>query len=365
MNGNKRPSMFEVARLAGVSHQTVSRVINHSPDVSDATRAKVKQAIAQLGYRRSNSARALASNRSRTVGLIACSIDFYGPISTLASIELGVRHHDMFLSVVIVPQQEFERKGFDSAGRSFSEQDVDALVFIAPTDATLLAALRMDTVVPRIIITSTHGAVTVDEAVALSGTKGPVSFIGIDQWTAMHNIADMLHGFGHRDTMYLTGPSNWRDAASRRLAWEHYCAKLGMATRILDVDSWDSGKAYLALNETLDACQSAGEQPPTAIVCANDNQAVGAIRALHEHGLRIPEDVSVVGFDDIPGADNFYPPLTTVHPHFTEVGIKATASMLSMLGAADAPQFDRTAHGSGLVLADLTVRDSTGPAPAR
>ncbi|NEG77782.1 LacI family DNA-binding transcriptional regulator [Bifidobacterium avesanii] len=361
--------MFEVARLAGVSHQTVSRVINHSPDVSDATRAKVEHAIAQLGYRRSNSARALASNRSRTVGLIACSIDFYGPINTMASIELGVRHHDMFLSVVIVPQEEFEKSGFDSAGRSFSEQDVDALVFITPTDATLLAALRMNTTVPRIIITSTHGAVTADEALALSGTKGPVSFIGIDQWTAMHDVADLLHGLGHRSTLYLTGPSNWRDAATRRLAWEHYCAKLGMATRTIDVDSWEAGRAYDAVNAAIDAHRrqpsEADAQAPTAIVTANDNQAVGAIRALHEHGLRIPEDVSVVGFDDIPGADNFYPPLTTVHPHFSEVGLKVTGSMLAMLGAAEPPQFDRTAHGTGLVLADLVGRGSVGPARER
>lgn len=357
--------MFEVARLAGVSHQTVSRVINHSPDVSDATRAKVEHAIAQLGYRRSNSARALASQRSRTVGLIACSIDYYGPISTLASIETGVRHHDMFLSVVIVPKDEFDRQGFDSAARSLSEQDVDALVFIAPTDATMLAALRMNTVVPRVIITSTHGAVTVEEAKALSGTKSPVAFLGIDQWNAVRDVADMLYGLGHRNTLYLNGPSNWRDATTRRMAWEHYCDRLGMATRAVDVDSWDAQDAYRVVTDMLnDRGPADGTSCPTAIVTANDNQAAAVMRALHERGLRIPEDVSVVGFDDIPGADNYYPPLTTVHPRFDQVGVHATACLLSLLGEAEPPKFERTAHGTGLVPADLVRRDSVGPACA-
>ena len=360
--GNKRPSMFEVARLAGVSHQTVSRVINNSPDVSDATRAKVERAIAQLGYRRSNSARALASQRSRTVGLIACSIDYYGPISTLASIETGVRHHAMFLSVVIVPEEEFIRQGFDSAARSLNEQDVDALVFIAPTDATLLAALRMETVVPRVIITSTHGAVTVEEAKALSGAKSPVAFLGMDQWTATHEVVQMLYDLGHRDTLYLNGPSNWRDATTRRLAWEHYCGKLGMTTRALDVDSWEAKDAYRVVTTLLDEKRSAGEALPTAIVAANDNQAAAAMRALHEHGLRIPQDVSVVGFDDIPRADNLYPPLTTVHPRFRQVGVLATECLLALLGEAEAPKFDRTEHGTGLVTAELVRRDSVGPA---
>ncbi|WP_169275901.1 LacI family DNA-binding transcriptional regulator [Bifidobacterium moraviense] len=357
--------MFEVARLAGVSHQTVSRVINDSPDVSDATRAKVEAAIAQLGYRRSNSARALASNRSRTVGLIACSINFFGPINTLASIETGVRRHDMFLSVAIVPRAEFERQGFDSAARSFSEQDVDALICIAPTDKTLLSALRMSTTIPRILLTSSHGTFASDEAVALGGTGGPLAFIGIDQWSAMRDVATLLHDLGHRDALYLTGAKGWRDAVTRHMAWDHYAAKLGIASRTLDVDSWDASAAYAATTEALDGYLSSGQPVPTAIVTANDNQAAAVMRALHEHGLRIPQDVSVVGFDDIPGADNFYPPLTTVHPQFDQVGVKATGALLSLLGEGDAPEFDRTAHGMGLVPADLATRDSTGPAPSR
>ena len=364
-SGNKRPSMFEVARLAGVSHQTVSRVVNNSPDVSAATRAKVEQAIAQLGYRRSNSARALASNRSRTIGLIASSINYYGPINTLASIETGIRRHDMFLSVGIVPETEFVDHGFHSVSQSFSEQDVDAFVFITPTDEMLLAALRMDAVVPRVILTSTHGNVSITEAVSLSGNNSNVTLVGIDQWSAMHNVADLLARHGHRHALYVPGPDTWRDAVTRRVAWTRHANELGIATHYLRTASWDATDAYQAVTAAIDEYQTSGEPLPTAIVAANDNQAVGALRALHEHGLRVPQDVSVVGFDDIPGADNYLPPLTTVHPRFGELGVTAAKSLLSLLGETEAPQFERSEHDIGLVSADLIIRDSVGPAPTR
>ncbi len=144
MGGNrgtsKRPSMFEVAKLAGVSHQTVSRVINDSPDVSAATRAKVQAAIKQLDYRPSNSARALASHRSRTIGLIAGGMKFYGPISAISAIEMMARKHGLFMSVMMVhealcSQSDFEELCDQIADRSTASRGdvqvvVDGLLYI-------------------------------------------------------------------------------------------------------------------------------------------------------------------------------------------------------------------------------------------
>lgn len=124
---NKRPSMFEVAKMAGVSHQTVSRVVNHSPDVSDATREKVLKAIDALGYRPSNSARALASHRSRTIGLIAGGQRFYGPISAISSIEAMARQHGLFMSVSMVHEALCSQTEFDDLCFTFDEMNVDAL----------------------------------------------------------------------------------------------------------------------------------------------------------------------------------------------------------------------------------------------
>ena len=129
---NKRPSMFEVAKMAGVSHQTVSRVINHSPDVSDATREKVQKAIDALGYRPSNSARALASHRSRTIGLVAGGQRFYGPISAISSIEAMARQHGLFMSVSMVHEALCSQTEFDELCSTFDEMNVDAFIFRLP-----------------------------------------------------------------------------------------------------------------------------------------------------------------------------------------------------------------------------------------
>ena len=119
--------------MAGVSHQTVSRVINHSPDVSDATREKVQKAIDALGYRPSNSARALASHRSRTIGLVAGGQRFYGPISAISSIEAMARQHGLFMSVSMVHEALCSQTEFDELCSTFDEMNVDAFIFLTPT----------------------------------------------------------------------------------------------------------------------------------------------------------------------------------------------------------------------------------------
>lgn len=170
---NKRPSMFEVAKMAGVSHQTVSRVINHSPDVSDATREKVQKAIDALGYRPSNSARALASHRSRTIGLVAGGQRFYGPISAISSIEAMARQHGLFMSVSMVHEALCSQAEFDELCSTFDEMNVDAFIFLTPTDVMFSAACRAQITQPRVIVTSTHGSISVQFALDETGRPSP------------------------------------------------------------------------------------------------------------------------------------------------------------------------------------------------
>ena len=180
---NKRPSMFEVAKLAGVSHQTVSRVINHSPDVSEVTRAKVQAAIDRLGYRPSNSARALASQRSRTIGLIAGGLRFFGPSSAISSIETMARAHELFMSVMLVHEAFCSQKDFETLCDTFDEQNVDAFIFLTPTDAMFSAACHAPVQQPRVLITSTHGAVDIRTVIAAirPADQRKVALVGIDQ----------------------------------------------------------------------------------------------------------------------------------------------------------------------------------------
>ena len=308
--GNKRPSMFEVAKLAGVSHQTVSRVINHSPDVSDATREKVQKAIDQLGYRPSNSARALASHRSRTIGLIAGGQHFYGPISTISAIETMARQHGLFVTVSMVHEALCSQEEFDDLCRTFDEMNVDAFIFLTPTDVMFSAACRTRIAQPRVIVTSTHGGIGVQDGLRLMKAAGRrrVSVVGMDQWSAMADVMHLVVEYGHRSVLYFAGPKEWRDAATRLLAWNKLCA----ANAVNSVTVQCETEAYGKMNHILDNIGHTGGNLPTCMVCANDSQAVGVARALHEHGVRIPQDVSLVGFDDMPAMDNMFPPLTTV-----------------------------------------------------
>lgn len=359
----KRPSMFEVAHLAGVSHQTVSRVINDSPDVSESTRERVQAAIKQLGYRPSNSARALASHRSRTIGLIAGGMRFFGPISAIASIEAMARSHGLFISVSMVHEALCTQADFDELTDTFNEQNVDAFIFLTPTDVMFEAACRAQVTQPRVFVTSTHGAMSMHEARSIIGADASerVAFVGVDQWGAMAQIMDLVIAHGHHDAIFFAGPREWRDAATRLSAWEHLCAEHALRSQTVRCNTWDATEAYAKMNHVLDTIGKTGAPLPTVVVASNDSQAVGVARSLHEHGIRIPQDVSVVGFDDMPAMDNMFPPLATVRPDFEALGAAAMREVLRLLGEKDEQVYPDHQHDVGLIPATVMKRASLGP----
>ncbi|RBP97455.1 LacI family transcriptional regulator [Bifidobacterium aemilianum] len=360
----KRPSMFEVAELAGVSHQTVSRVINKSPDVSDATRAKVLKAIRTLDYHPSNSARSLASRRSRTIGLIAGGRNFYGPISTISAIESMARKHGLYLTVSMVHEAQCSEADFESMCLTLDEQNVDAYLFLTPTDVMFSHACRVRVDRPRVIIGSTHGGMSMREGISLLRVDAQkrTAFVGINQWGAMADMAKLVAHYGHRSALYLAGPHEWRDAATRLLAWQKASVALSMRSLIVSSKTWDASEAYARMNHVMERLGASGSSLPTVVVTANDAQAVGVARALHEHGMRIPQDISLVGFDDMPATDNMYPPLTTVRPDFEQLGISAMKETLRLLGEGEEPSYPASSHGVGLVPAIVIRRSSLGPA---
>ena len=172
------------------------------------------------------------------------------------------------------------------------------------------------------MITSTHGELSVSEGLRLihSRERDRVSIVGIDQWGAMAKVVALLGEHGHKSALYFAGPNEWRDAHTRLDAWRKLAASRSIDSQIVRCHTWDASEAYAHMNHLIDEYGRRGAALPTAVVAANDNQAVGIMRALHEHGLRIPQDISVVGFDDMSGVDNMYPPLTTVHPDFEGLG---------------------------------------------
>ncbi|OZG50649.1 LacI family transcriptional regulator [Bombiscardovia coagulans] len=360
-----RPSMFEVAQLAGVSHQTVSRVINHSPDVSEATRSKVQEAIESLDYRPSNSARALASHRSRTIGLVAGGVNYFGPVSSITSIESIAREHGLFMSVMMVNETHCTQNDFESLCENFLQQNVDAFIFLTPTDAMFEAACKAQVSQPRVIVTSTHGAIKADEVVEAKTDDSQIAFTGIDQWGAVHEVARLLAVRGHRTALYVAGPSQWRDATTRLDSWQMAAKRYRIRTAVVRSSTWQARESYGLMNHLIDERGMSGHALPSVVVTANDNQAVGVARALHEHGLRIPQDISLVGFDDIPTVDNMFPPLTTVRPRFADLGVATMRQVLALMKQGEPAQFSSTQHGVGLIGADVIVRSSLGHAVRR
>lgn len=357
--------MFEVAKMAGVSHQTVSRVINDSPDVSPATRERVQQAIETLGYHPSNSARALASHRSRTIGLIASGLRFFGPISTITPIEAVARAHGLFMSISLSPEAAYTPADFRKMCDAFDEQNVDAFVFLMPTDEMFAAACRVEISRPRVIISSTHGSLSMSAAGRMmrAENRRQTALVGIDQWGAMVEVMQLIARYGHRSALYFAGPKQWRDASTRMVAWRKLSVSHSVASRVVQCTTWDASEAYARMNHVLDRFGISGSAKPTVVVTANDAQAVGVIRALHEHRIRIPQDVSVVGFDDMPGMDELYPPLTTVRPRFQELGVAAMREVLRLLGEGEETAYAASAHGMGLIPAEIVQRSSLGPVP--
>lgn len=343
-----RASMNEVAQKAGVSHQTVSRVINNSPNVSRATRQRVEQVIRELNYRPSNSARALVTRHTKTIGFIAGGVNYYGPISTMASIESVAREHGFYLSVAIIDEREYTRQAFEEIADSFLDQGVEAFLFLAPTVAMVEAAVSATINQPRVILTSTfeeQERAMKESFTSSRSSSSPaetrrslesVRFVGIDQMAAAHKVIDYLSELGHRDCVFFSGPEDWGDAAMRLKAWQRYSHELGWNARTLVMTSWDASEAYDAARKLISTTPR--EQLPTVVVASNDLQAFGVSKAFHEAGVRVPEDVSVVGFDDVPGADFHVPSLTTVRPDFEALGRSAMQKLLGMLGIGEDSQ---------------------------
>jgi len=303
--------MYDVARLAGVSHQTVSRVVNGAIGVAPGTAQRVLLAIDQLGYRRNSAARALATNRSHTIGVVLVNGHLYGPASTLLGIERSARNLGFWVSVAsLATANPTEMAG---AIDHFRGQGVEGLAVIAPTGESLEATIRATSKIPLVAVTS--GRV---------GQAG-MATVAIDQVTGAHAAVTHLIDLGHTNIAHLAGPLDEFEAQARMTTWADTLDQTGHPPGPLAVGAWQADPGYAEACRLLD-------QPnrPTAIFAANDQMAVGVLRAAHQLGLAVPTDLSVVGFDNQPGSSQLIPPLTTVHQDFTLLG-EATIEALTCL----------------------------------
>ncbi|EXG81460.1 transcriptional regulator [Cryptosporangium arvum DSM 44712] len=343
MSAPERPSerprtsiMRDVARLAGVSHQTVSRVLNEHPSVREETRARVLEAMRALNYRRNLAARTLATRRSGILGLVGFESTLYGPASMLYGIEDAARAAGYFVSVVTV--RSLERTAVLEAIDRLCAQAVEGIVAIAPKESAANALAE---------VPDGLGAVGVGGA----GESG-VASVRFDNRAGAALATQHLLDLGHATVHHVGGPSDWPEARDRIEGWR---ATLYANDRVVpeaEFGAWTADSGY-EIGAAL-----ARDPSVTAVFCANDPVALGVLRAMHEAGRRVPDDVSVVGFDDVPEAGYFLPPLTTVRQDFAELGRRSLEVLLDQL-REDAPAGRN--DGSVLLEPTLTVRGSTGP----
>ena len=296
-SGSRAANIFDVARLAGVSHQTVSRVLNDLPNVRPATRARVEQAIAQLRYSPSPAARALVTRRTRTIGLVVPGTSDYGPSSITMHFNLAAR--TARYSVDTVTLLDADPSGVRGIVESLLRQRVDAVVLIVE-DVTVLDIVQgLDLGVPFV-------------AVAASARRGP-AVVSIDQYRGARAAVRHLIERGHSRILHVAGPPRSPDAIERLRGWRDELSAHRLEARDPQHGDWSPRSGY-DIGLALDLSDA------TAVFAANDHMAIGLLSALRERELRVPDEVSVVGFDDLPEAAYLYPPLTTVRQDFAALG---------------------------------------------
>ncbi|MEV0222135.1 LacI family DNA-binding transcriptional regulator [Streptomyces sp. NPDC050704] len=332
------PRSVDVARLAGVSQKTVSRVLNGERYVSDEARRRVLEAAGELGYRLNNAARALASGRTRSIGVVTLGTALYGPASLLMGIERAAR--DTGYALRVVNTLEGDPGGIAGAVESLLEQGVDGIVISEPIDEGKVS-IHVD--VPVLVL----GAPP-----AFAGPRVVTAGVGAD--LLAQAATEHLLELGHVTVHHLAGPRRWFAARDRLDGWRAALAAHGRDEPPVAEGDWSAASGYAAGRRL--ACDG----DVTAVFAANDDMAIGLIRALAEAGRRVPDDVSVVGFDDIPVATYVTPPLTTVRQPFDAV---AQAGLKQLVHAIEDPNADPLLTSDPPV--ELVVRASTAPPPPR
>lgn len=293
----RRANIFDVARLAGVSHQTVSRVINDLPNVRPATRARVESAIAQLHYSPSPAARALVTKRTRTIGLVTPSISDFGPTSIAMYFNVAARAARYNVETVSAPADD--PSAIRSVVDGLLRQRVDAIVLVV-VDVSILEVVRsLDLRTPVVASASTQ-------------RRSPL-LVSIDQYRGARSAVRHLAELGHTNILHIAGPRNALDAMERVRGWRDELAAHRLEVGEPHFGDWSAASGH-RLGSQLDI------EPGVAVFVANDNMSIGLLSALRERGLRVPEDVSVIGFDDIPESGYLFPPLTTVRQSFDTLG---------------------------------------------
>lgn len=330
-SGQMRPaSIRDVARAAGVSHQTVSRVLNDHPSIRPETRDRVRAAMADLSYSRNWAARALVTSRTRTIGILVAASRQYGPASAVAAIGEAARARGYWVSTATL--EAYDRESITAALSHLLAQSIEGLVVIAPQARVLRVLTDQAISVPYITLHSTD--------------VQPAQVVVVDQSGGARLATRHLLQGGHRMIYHLAGPQDWIEAESRMHGFLEEMRAWDVTPTAPILGDWTARSGY-------EIGQRLVRRELTAVFSANDQMALGLLHAIREAGLDCPRDISIVGFDDTPEAAHFWPPLTTVRQDFAELGRRGVDALLGT----------RDERVAAPITPELVVRHSTASLP--
>jgi LacI family transcriptional regulator len=306
-----RVTIRDVAAAAGVSHQTVSRVINHRPDVADETRQRVWQVIEELNYQPSAIARSLIRQRSYTLGVVTAGLQYVGPSRTLSGIT--EQAEEMGYTLVLKELPRFDTNDIRPLLNSLVARQVDGIIWAVPeigTNRAWLEGQPPELAAPLTFLTM--------------GARPALSSVSIDNYMGGCLATEHLLEQGYQNIGHISGPLDWWEARQRMAAWQDTLRQAGrpVADHHWVSGNWSAASGEQAIGPLLEAYPEMD-----ALFVGNDQMALGVLQLACRRGLRIPEDLAVVGFDGIPEAGYYWPPLTTVYQNLRELGCTAVREL--------------------------------------
>jgi LacI family transcriptional regulator len=344
VNGSFHTTLKDVARLAGVSTKTVSRVVNNQGEIRKETRERVKEVIEQLGYRPNILARSLIRQRTNTLGVVAWGIDYFGPSRTVVGIEQQAHQlgYSLFLNLVARPDDGDSERVLDT----LITHRVDGIIWAVPEVGNNRTWLE------------TSNFAQLPPIVFLSMQSRPgLAVVAVDNVSGAKQATQHLVDQGRRKIGIITGPLSWWEARERYAGWEAVMrqANLGTSPSLVFEGDWTAEAGERGLQTLL------AQQPDIdALFASSDQIALGALSTAHRLGKQIPQDLAIVGFDNMPESACFWPPLTTVYQQLLDVGRIAVQTLHAMIEAnrqLKAP-YEATVR---LVKPELIVRASSLP----
>lgn len=302
-SGFRLPTINDVAKLAGVSVPTVSRVLNGSVPVSAEKQKRVREAVEKLGYRPLAAAQALASSRTKTIGVLTANTRRHGYVETLEGIETGARN--LGYSTVIHLMREHELSSVSEVISGIMAQKTAGIVILGFDRISELVIDSLPASIPVVIAGS--GGV---------GSKFPRAYI--DEYQAAYQLVTSLLENGHKTVAHIKLPEVTKREDARTTAWRDALHDKGADVPVPLCGQWDAETGYRL------AEQLCTQKDITAVFCGNDEIAIGLIAGLREHHVKVPDDVSVIGFDNHPLSGYVFPPLTTAYLDFVEMGRRAS-----------------------------------------